>query len=184
MLSFLKNTDRDLFLFLNGMHSDFCDMVMPYLTSFWVWIPLFAWWLYEVYKKHKQKTALIAVFVLALILASDQGSSLIKKSVKRYRPSHNTEISQKVHIVDGYRGGEYGFISSHASNSFAIAVFAFLLLRPAKKILILSLFLYACITCYTRIYLGVHYPLDILGGALLGSILAIIFYKIYNKFFI
>ena len=184
MLEFLKNTDKNLFLYLNGIHGGFCDVVMPYLSSFWFWIPLFAWWLHKIYKKYKHKTVVIAVFVGALIFASDQGSGLVKKMVKRYRPTYNTEISEKVHTVDNYRGGEYGFVSSHAANALAIVVFVFLLMRPTKKFFAISLFLYAGITCYSRIYLGVHYPLDILGGAILGSSLAFIFYKIYFKFFI
>jgi undecaprenyl-diphosphatase len=163
------------------MHCGYCDTLMPYLTSFWVWIPLFIWWFYKVYKKYKQKTAVITIFVAALIFASDQGSGVIKKSVKRYRPTYNTEISEKVHTVDGYKGGEYGFVSSHAANAAAIVVFLFLLMRPAKWYFTLSLILYAFITCYSRIYLGVHYPLDIFGGALLGSVLAIVLYKIYRK---
>ena len=182
MLDFLKNTDRDLFLYLNGFHCGFCDTIMPYLTSFWVWIPLFAWWLYLVYKKYMQKTIILILFVAGLIFASDQGSGIIKKSVKRYRPTYNTEISEKVHTVDGYRGGQYGFVSSHAANAFALAVFLFLIMKPTSSIFVLSLFLYACITCYTRLYLGVHYPLDLLGGAVLGTLLAIIFSKVYFKF--
>ncbi len=182
MLDFLRNTDKDLFLCLNGMHNGFFDSVMPYLTGFWVWIPLFIWWLYEVYKRHKLKTIAILFFAVALIFASDQSANVIKKSVKRYRPTHNIEIQEKVHVFDDYRGGEFGFVSGHASTSFAIAVFVFLLMRPDKKLFLLSLFLWACITAYSRIYLGVHYPLDILGGALLGSLIAFIFYKIYSKF--
>lgn len=182
MLEFLKNSDRDTFLYLNGLHNGFCDLLMPYLSTSWAWTPLFAWWLYEVYKRYAKKTALIILFVLALIAASDQGSGLIKKSVKRYRPTHNTEISEKVHTVDGYKGGQFGFISSHAANAFAIAMFVFLLMRPAKKMLAISVFGYAILTSYSRIYLGVHYPLDILGGALLGTILAVIFSKIYFKY--
>ncbi len=183
MLDFLKNTDQNLFLYLNGMHNGFCDIVMPYLTSFWFWVPLFIWWLYEIYKRYKKKILIIVIFTVALIFASDQGSGLIKKSVKRYRPTYNTEITEKIHTVDNYRGGRYGFVSSHAANAFAIAVFVFLLMRPTKKYFAISLFLYAFITCYTRIYLGVHYPLDIIGGALVGTVLAFIFSKIYFKFF-
>ncbi|MGZ4081163.1 MAG: phosphatase PAP2 family protein [Bacteroidia bacterium] len=156
---------------------------MPYLTNFWVWIPLFAWWLYKVYQKYRQKTLTIALLVIGLIFASDQGSGLIKKSVKRYRPTHNTEISQKVHTVDDYKGGQYGFISSHAANTFAICVFLFLILRPAGTIFIFSLIVYTMTVCFSRIYLGVHYPLDILGGALLGTILAFIFAMIFKKYF-
>jgi undecaprenyl-diphosphatase len=183
VLDFLRNIDKDLFLYLNGTHCGFCDLIMPYLSTSWIWTPLFAWALYEVYKKYRKKTIVIAIFVVGLIFASDQGSGFIKKSVKRYRPTYNIEIREKVHTVDGYRGGEYGFISSHAANSFAIAVFVFLLMRPTKRLLVISLFLYAFVTCFSRIYLGVHYPLDILGGALLGSILAFVFYKFFSKYF-
>src|SRR5438105_3158235 len=183
MFDNLKNTDKDLFLYLNGMHNGFFDAIMPYLTTFWVWLPLFAWWLYLVYKRYKQKTVVITVFTAVLILASDQGSGLVKKSVKRYRPTYHLEIKEKVHTVDNYRGGQFGFISSHAANSFAIAVFIFLLMRPSHKVMLLSLFLWAFITSYSRIYLGVHYPIDIIGGALLGSALAYLFYRIFKRFF-
>ncbi len=166
------------------MHTGFFDSIMPLVTGFWIWIPLFIWWIYEVYKRHKLKTIAILVFAGALIFASDQSANVIKKSVKRYRPTHNTEMQYKIHVVDDYRGGDYGFVSGHAANAFAIAMFAFLLMRTGKKLFSFSLFLWACITAYSRIYLGVHYPLDILCGALLGTLLAIIFYKIYVRFFI
>jgi len=181
MFEFLENTDRSLFLFLNGMYCSFCDVLMPYLTELWVWIPLFTWWLYELYKKYQKKLLLIVLFVVALVVVTDQGSNLIKKSVKRYRPSHNIEIKDQVHVVKDYRGVEYGFISTHAANVFGVAFFVFFLLRPARKIIVLSLFAWALFIGYTRVYLGVHYPLDVAGGAILGFISAFILSKICLK---
>jgi len=181
MLDFIENTDRQLFLYLNGMHCDFYDAVMPYLTELWVWIPLFAWWLYELYKKYQKKLLVLVFFVAALIVVTDQGSNVIKRSVKRYRPSHNIEMKDQVHVVKDYRGGEYGFISNHAANVFGVAFFAFFLLRPAKKRIVLSLFAWALFIGYTRVYLGVHYPLDVAGGALWGLISAFILSKICLK---
>ncbi|HXB41935.1 MAG TPA: phosphatase PAP2 family protein [Bacteroidia bacterium] len=180
-MEFLKHIDRELFLFLNGFHCSFCDAIMPYLTELWVWIPLFLWWLYLLCKKYGKKVLSIAILIAALIFTSDQGANLIKKSVKRYRPSHNIEIKDKVHIVDEKRGGEYGFISNHSSNVFALAFFLFFLLKPAKKIVYISLFTWAIFIGYTRIYLGVHYPLDIAGGAIWGFVIAFIFSKISLK---
>jgi undecaprenyl-diphosphatase len=182
MFEVLENTDRELFLYLNGGHNDFFDAVMPYLTGLWIWLPLFAWWLYRIYRKYHHKTVIITIFTLVLILASDQGSGLVKNTVKRYRPTHNTEIKDKVHVVNDYRGGQFGFISSHAANAFAVALFIFLLMRKSGLLFTLSLFLYAILTSYSRIYLGVHYPSDILGGALLGTLLAFLFHKIYLKY--
>lgn len=181
-MEFLKHIDKELFLFLNGLHSSFLDPAMPFLTEFWLWIPLFLWWFYLLFKKFRNKVLIIILFVAGLILFSDQGANLIKKSVKRYRPTYNTEIKDKVHVVNDYRGGQYGFISSHAANVFALAFFLFFLLKPTTKTVSLSLFLWAAFVSYTRIYLGVHYPFDILGGALLGSVLGIAFAKLYFRF--
>ncbi len=181
MFQFLENTDKELFLYLNGIHCSFCDAVMPVLTEFWIWIPLFAWWVFKLYRKYENKVITVLIFVAVLLFVSDQGANIIKKSVKRYRPSHNIELQEKVHIVKDYRGGQYGFISNHASNVFAVAFFLFFMLRPAKKMLLASLFIWALFVCYTRIYLGVHYPLDIAGGALWGFICALIVSKICFK---
>jgi undecaprenyl-diphosphatase len=168
MLELVENTDRELFLFLNGMRCGFFDKTMPYLTELWVWIPLFAWWLYELYKKYKKKIVAIILFLIVLIVFTDQGANLIKNSVKRYRPSHNLGIRSEVKLINNYMGGEYGFVSNHAANVFGVAFFAFFLLRPTRKIIVFSLFAWALFIGYSRIYLGVHYPLDIAGGALLG----------------
>ncbi len=182
MLQFLEDADRQVFLFLNGMHCGFCDTVMPYLTELWVWIPLFAWWLWLLYRKFDNHIVKIVLCLAALILITDQGANIIKNSVKRYRPSHNVEIQNKVHVVNDYKGGEYGFISNHAANVWGVAFFAFFLLRPTKKLIVVSLFGWAIFICYTRIYLGVHYPLDVAGGAIFGFIAAFFMSKLCRKF--
>ncbi|MEO8762078.1 MAG: phosphatase PAP2 family protein, partial [Bacteroidia bacterium] len=98
-------------------------------------------------------------------------------------PTHNMELKDKIYVVNEYRGGQYGYVSSHATNAFAVAFFIFLLIKSKqKKWMKISLFLWAFIFCYTRIYLGVHYPFDLFSGALLGTLLAFLFYKIFCKF--
>ena len=183
MLENLEKIDQQLFLFGNSLYNTFFDMLVPHLTSFWVWIPLFIWWFIEVFKIYKRRIGIVILFLVALLFAADRSSVLIKDSVKRYRPTHNTELKDKVHIVDNYYGGQYGYVSSHASNSFAVAFFILFLLKTSSKRWIkISLFLWAIINCYTRIYLGVHYPFDLFSGALLGGILAFVFYKIFTRF--
>lgn len=183
MFENLEKIDQQLFLLGNSFHNTFFDMLVPHLTSFWVWIPLFIWWFIEVYKIYKRKIGIVILFLVALLFAADRSSVLIKDSVKRYRPTHNTELKDKVHIVDNYYGGQYGYVSSHAANAFAVAFFIFFLLKTSSKRWIkFSLFLWAIINCYTRIYLGVHYPFDLFSGALLGLILAFVFYKIFHRF--
>jgi undecaprenyl-diphosphatase len=183
MFDSLEKIDQQSLLFGNSLHNAFFDAIVPQLTSFWVWIPLFIWWLVEVYKLYGRKIYIIILFVIGLLIASDQSSVLVKNSVKRYRPTHNIELKDKIHLVDAYRGGQYGYVSSHATNSFAISFFLFLLLKASpKKWLKASLFIWATILCYTRIYLGVHYPFDLFSGALLGTLLAFVFYRIFVKF--
>ena len=174
MLQLLEDIDRSLFLLLNGMRCGFFDKTMPYLTELWLWIPLFCWWLYDLFKKYRKKIIVVIVCLAALVVITDQGANLVKNSVKRYRPSHNLEITGQVATVNNYMGGQYGFVSNHAANVFGVAFFVFFMLRPTKRILVLSLFAWAFFIGYTRIYLGVHYPLDIAGGAMLGLAAALV----------
>ena len=183
MFETLKNIDGDLLLFGNSFHNSFFDKIVPHLTDFWVWIPLFTWWFFELYKIYKKKIVVIVLCVIGLLLAADRSSVLIKNTVKRYRPSHNIALQDKIYVVNNYRGGQYGYVSSHATNAFAVAFFIFFLLKSSsKKWMKISLALWAFIFCFTRIYLGVHYPFDLLSGALLGSLLGFLFYKIFCKF--
>ncbi|MBS1647955.1 MAG: phosphatase PAP2 family protein [Bacteroidetes bacterium] len=183
MFEALKKIDEQLLLWGNSLHSPYLDGFMYYLTEFWLWIPLFVWWLWELYKTHQKKTGLLLLFMGGLLLASDRLSVLIKNNVRRYRPTHNLLLQKQVHTVHEYVGGMYGYVSSHAANVFAIAFFIFLVMRSTNKTgMKISLFVWAFFICYTRIYLGVHYPFDLLSGAALGSLLAFLFYKTFKYY--
>ena len=141
---------------------------------------MYAFLLFLLYKQYGNKALILLILSVALIAASDQlTSGLIKNIVQRPRPSHEVALAGKVHIVDNYEGGKYGFPSSHASNSFALTVFILLLIGKRFKWLKYVLFSYALLVCYSRIYLGVHYPWDVLCGIIIGSLLGFIFYKFW-----
>jgi undecaprenyl-diphosphatase len=161
--------DRNLFLFLNGMNSPFWDEVMWIISAKATWIPLYLFILWLFIRNHGRKTVVIILFVAAAITLSDQLSVHAFKDVfQRLRPCHEPDLEALVHIVRGKCGGKYGFVSSHAANSFSIALFALLLLK--RRWLSILLVSWALVVSYSRIYLGVHYPGDILGGAMLGSL--------------
>lgn len=149
------------------------------ISNRFIWIPLYIFLAYRIYKKHGKKSWLIVLFAIIAVALSDQlASHLVKNIFMRYRPSHNLILSSQLHFVDDYVGGLYGFASSHASNTFSLTIF-FMLLMPKNYKLIAGLFCWAVIVCYSRMYLGVHYPSDIFGGALIGVMSACIAYRLY-----
>lgn len=177
MLETLNQWDTQLFLFLNGLHSPFLDRVMWFISGKIQWLPLYLIILGILIYRFRWKTVWILLAVAMLITMSDQASvHLFKNTLERLRPCHQTEIAQLIHLVNDYCGGMYGFVSSHASNSFAVAVFTGLLIQ--NRYYWTGILFWASLVGYSRIYLGVHFPGDIIGGALLGSLLALGLYRI------
>ena len=172
MFNWLIEFDKKVFLYLNGMHSPEWDEIMYWVTGDKSWIPLYMILLILIiYRERPYRFIFTILFVAIAVGLSDYISVIIKNLVERPRPSRNPEIADLVHIVNNYRGGNYGFVSSHAANFFAVATF----LSNQFKNYRWSLFLFswAALVSYSRIYLGVHYPLDIICGAVLGALIGI-----------
>jgi undecaprenyl-diphosphatase len=178
-MNFVENIDRIIFLFLNGLNSSWIDQVMFFLSSFWIWIPIIVLFIYMAVKVFKKKFWIPMLFVIVCFAITDQGTNLLKKTVKRNRPTHNTEISQQVHTVNAYRGGQYGFFSGHAANSFGLAFLSLLFIR--KKYYTIIVIIWASLVSYSRIYLGVHYPSDVIVGIIYGSAIAYLLYYVCKR---
>jgi undecaprenyl-diphosphatase len=170
--------ERDLFFALNGSDSLFLDNVMWMLSGRLVWIPLFLFILSLFFYKTSWKEALLVTlfFILVFVVSDQISSSICKPLFERFRPTNHPDFKELVDIVNGYRGGRYGFISSHATNSFGLAVFLSLLFQD-RRVTIAVIF-WALLNSYTRVYLGVHFVSDILAGMIVGSVLGYLFYEL------
>lgn len=180
----LSDIDARLLLIVNGAHSPFFDAVMWCISGRWIWIPFYAVLAYLLFRRMSWKRASICLVTIGLIiLAADQTcATLIRPEIGRQRPANlNNPLSSFVHVVNGYRGGRYGFPSCHAANTFALAVFMSLVIR--HKWFTVMMFSWAFIVSYSRMYLGVHYFGDLFCGATIGSLFAVLFYYLQNYLF-
>lgn len=177
----ITNIDSDLFLFLNGLHVDWLDKVMIAITQMWVWAPLYLLLIYWAVKQYGKRCWWIFLTIGIVVLCSDQLSAHVCKPLfQRLRPCYNPDFQNLIYLPKGMAGGRYGFVSSHAANTFAVAAFLTAALHKNYKWIGIVLYLWAFISSYSRIYLGFHYPGDILCGALLGILIGLILWKVFQ----
>ncbi|MBO6034568.1 MAG: phosphatase PAP2 family protein [Paludibacteraceae bacterium] len=169
ILDTLDQFDKSILLGINGAHSGFFDAFMFWISDKWIWVPLYVSLLYIIAKNKRTETLFIILGIVLTVLFCDQfSSSLCKPLFHRFRPAQDPQIGALVHTVCGFKCDLYGFISSHAANTVGVAVFLTLLFR--NKVFGFTIFSWALLNCYSRIYLGVHYMGDILCGAIVGAL--------------
>ena len=180
MIDLLQTLDESVIVAINSWNSVFFDNIMWWVSGKFTWWPFYLLLVVFIFWQMKWKAGgMIFLLTILLITASDQTSvHLFKELFQRPRPSHNPVINDLLHFVNDYRGGSYGFISSHASNCFSVASFLAIIFR--KKWFTLILISWAILVSYSRLYLGVHYLSDVIAGALWGVLLSVIFYRLYK----
>ena len=177
----INQLDTQAFLWLNSIHNDYFDPIMLWISARNSWFPMYALIIGSVIWLHKRKSIGILLMIIFSVIISDQVcSSILKPLIHRLRPCHEPFIQNIVHVV-GNCGGQFGFCSSHAANTFAL-ITCLVLLFGKRFSGVKYLYIWAIIVSYSRIYVGVHYPLDVLAGAGIGVLSAIFCHKIYYYF--
>lgn len=184
MLEDLKQFDTELFLAINGKHNAFFDTIMYWASDKLFWFPFYAVLIVFLVRIYKKFAIYILLAIAVTITLCDQtASGLLKNLVKRFRPSHEPTLVQLVHLSEAGPGGKYGFVSSHSANVFGLVTFLFFLLPAKYNWLKIILLFWAFLVSYSRIYNGVHYPFDILGGAIVGILSGSLIWFIFKTIF-
>lgn len=183
MIETLINFDRNLFLIINSLHSDFLDSVMFWIADRFIWMPLYVSLAVFLVREYGKQGYIMILFAGLLIVLSDQGSVLVKNTFERLRPCQDESISFMVHLVRNKCGGLYGFVSSHAANTMALFTYILLITRNSSKWITRITAIWVILVGYCRIYMGVHFPADIFGGWMIGILMALVTYVIYRLFF-
>jgi undecaprenyl-diphosphatase len=179
MLEQLLQLDKELFLYLNNLGSPTWDAFWMFYTTKFYWIPFYAVLLFLIFRQHTPRMFLITLVVIALMVTfTDQITNVFKHGFERLRPCHQDGVKDIMRIVKEGCGGQFGYFSGHASNSMAVAVFAGLMLRHKYKYLIFIMLFWSALMGFSRIYIGVHYPLDVLSGFVFGAFSGFMFYKL------
>ncbi|MDR2234225.1 MAG: phosphatase PAP2 family protein [Tannerella sp.] len=178
MLEKVLEYERSVFLWLNGGHNAFWDHFMWLYTGQLIWLPVVLFFVFTLFYKKDWKEALLIILSIALVFTlCDQCSNICKDYFERLRPTHHPAFMEFVKTVNDYRGGNYGFISGHAANSFGFATFSLLLFR--NRWYTISILIWSMMMVYTRIYLGVHFISDIVSGAIAGLIIGYLVFRLY-----
>jgi len=173
--------ERNLFFSMNGSNSTFLDNFFYVCTYPWTWLIFYLCflWVFTYKKNWKEIVCTLIAIGLVILLCDRISSDFFKPVFHRLRPTHHPDFMNHVKTVFNYRGGNYGFISGHAANSFGLATFFALIFR--NKFFTWTIFIYALLISYSRIYIGVHFVSDVVAGAVVGMLIAICIYLIYNK---
>lgn len=180
MLEELLQWDHELFLYLNGLGTPSWDFIWQYISNKLSAVPIYVFLLLVSYQKYGlRKTVVLVLSVALLITVTDQLSNFFKYGVGRLRPCHNPEFIDVIRLVKSRCGGKFSYFSAHAANSFALAIFFGYTLKSQIKHIGRVLLVWACLVAYSRVYIGVHFPLDVITGALLGSLFGWLFSKLF-----